>query len=145
MRQKLATLVVSIFTVSGLYFVAAPSVIAADSFELFPNTCERVGDSEVCGPCNDNKDTTLCKDSQSNENPIYGPTGIIATIVNILSIIIGVAAVIIIIIAGIQYMLSTGDPSKVNNAKNAIIYAVVGLIIAVSSQIIVRFVISRIG
>lgn len=96
-------------------------------------------------PCAGNKGATVCEDSKSTTNPVYGPDGIVATVVNILSIIIGVAAVIVIIIAGIQYMLSTGDPTKVNNSKNAILYAVVGLIIAGAAQVIVQFVISKIG
>lgn len=130
----------------GIFAVAAPAPTVS-AFELFGDGCEQIAgtNTEVCGPCKDNPDATACKDSKDGKNPIYGPDGIIATVVNILTLIIGIAAVIVIIIAGIQYMLSTGDPTKVNNSKNAILYAVAGLVIAAMAQIIVRFIISRLS
>lgn len=131
MIGKMKLFIVGLLATFSLSLAFAPSASAA--FSLFGDACRGVSDSAVC------------KDSKNSSNPIYGPNGIVGTVVNILSIIVGVAAVIVIIIAGIQYMLSTGDPSKVNNAKNAILYAVVGLIIAVLSQVIVKFIISRIG
>ena len=98
-------------------------------------------------PCADNSKATVCKDNDPGQtganNRLYGPEGIVTKVVGILAIIIGVAAVIVIIIAGIQYMLSTGDPTKVNNAKNAILYALIGLAIAVFSRTIVVFIISK--
>jgi hypothetical protein len=133
MRQKIAVWIASVFVAMGVLFVMVPSPAYAADFDPFKDACSTA------------KDSTVCKDSKSGANPIYGSDGIVATVVNILSIIIGVAAVIVIIIAGIQYMLSTGDPTKINNAKNAILYAIVGLVIAVMSQVIVRFIISRIG
>lgn len=92
-------------------------------------------------------DSTVCQDGQTSQstsdNSIYGPNGIITKVANIVAIIAGVAAVIIIIIAGMQYMLSTGDPTKVNNAKNAILYAVVGLLVVIVARALVLLVIGR--
>ncbi len=51
--------------------------------------------------------------------------------------IIGAVAVLIVIIAGIRYIVSAGDPQRINTSKNTIIYAVVGLVISVSAYIIV--------
>jgi hypothetical protein len=48
-----------------------------------------------------------------------------------------------IIYGGIQYVISVGDSGKVAKAKNTIIYAVVGLIVAILSYAIVNFVISQ--
>jgi hypothetical protein len=131
MIKNLKLLGISLLMAGAMLFVVTPSV---DAFTLFGDAC--TGEAA---------DSAVCEDSKSGSNPIYGPGGIIATAVTILSIVIGVAAVIVIIIAGIQYMLSTGDPTKVNNAKNAILYAVIGLIIAGLSQVIVQFVITKIG
>lgn len=128
MIRRLKILLTTILSVGFLSFVSAP---VASAFDLFGDACEG------------NPRATVCQDADRGGNPLYGPDGIVTVIVNILSIIIGVAAVIVIIIAGIQYMLSTGDPTKVNNAKNAILYALIGLGIAVAAQIIVRFIISR--
>lgn len=144
MKLKLSALIISIFSITGMVAVTSP-VVSAEPFDFFSSKCEKVKDSELCGPCKGNQDATICQDAKSTGNPIYGPEGVIALAVNILSVIIGVAAVIVIIIAGIQYMLSTGDPTKVNNSKNAILYAIVGLIVAAVSQVIVKFIISKIG
>lgn len=68
---------------------------------------------------------------------------IIQTVINIISIIVGIVAVIMIIIGGFQYITSSGDSGKVSNAKNTILYAIVGLVVVALAQIIVRFVVNR--
>lgn len=64
------------------------------------------------------------------------------TAVNILSLIVGIAAVIMIIYGGLRYITSGGDSGSVGNAKNTIIYAIVGLIIVALAQLIVHFVLN---
>jgi len=54
-------------------------------------------------------------------------------------------AVIIIIVSGIRYATSGGDPQGVASARSAIIYALVALIVAVSTEIIIDFVLRRIS
>ena len=71
-------------------------------------------------------------------------TYIIGTVVNLLSIALGVVAVIMIIIGGIKYVTSSGDASSIGSAKNTIIYALVGLVVAAVAQVLVRFVLSRV-
>jgi hypothetical protein len=71
-------------------------------------------------------------------------SGLFKTIVQILSILAGVAAVIMIIVSGFRYITSGGDPQKVAGAKNALIYALVGLIIAALAQVIVHFVLGKV-
>lgn len=67
---------------------------------------------------------------------------IIKLALTLLSFAAGVAAVIMIVVAGIRYITSGGDASGVKGAKDAIIYAVVGLIVVALSQGIVRLVLS---
>lgn len=64
-------------------------------------------------------------------------------VVNTLLYIVGILSVVMIIYGGIQYTTSAGDAAKVNKAKNTILYAVVGLIIAVLAYAIVNFVVGR--
>ncbi|HJQ09227.1 MAG TPA: pilin [Candidatus Saccharimonadales bacterium] len=66
---------------------------------------------------------------------------IIATAINIISIIVGIAAVIMIMVGGFKYITSGGDSSNLASAKNTIIYAVIGLIIVALAQAIVQFVV----
>jgi len=68
---------------------------------------------------------------------------LIATIVNIFSIVVGIVAVIMIIIGGFKYITSSGDSSNISSAKNTIMYAIVGIVIAALAQVIVRFVLKR--
>ncbi len=81
--------------------------------------------------------------NENGNNSIYGPGGILAKAITILDIIIGVAAVVMIIIGGFTMILSSGDSNNVNSARNTILYAIVGLVIAISGQLIVTFVLNR--
>lgn len=57
----------------------------------------------------------------------------------------GVVSVIMIIIGGLKYITSAGDSGNVSGAKNTILYAIIGLVIVALSQIIVRFVLAKVG
>lgn len=79
-----------------------------------------------------------------------GPTGVtiegvIRDAINLFSWIVGIIAVIMIIIGGLKYITSTGDAGKVDSAKNTILYAVIGIVIAALAQVIVRFVLGEVG
>lgn len=68
---------------------------------------------------------------------------VIRTAIDILSAIGGIAAVIMIVIGGFKYVTSSGDSQSVGNAKNTIIYSLVGLIVIAFAQVIVQFVLER--
>lgn len=68
---------------------------------------------------------------------------IVEQIINILSLVVGVVAVVMIIIGGFKYVTSGGDSGNVTGAKNTILYAVVGLVVVALAQVIVRFVVDR--
>lgn len=68
----------------------------------------------------------------------------IKNVTNTLLLAIGMISVIMIIIGGIRYALSGGDEKAVTAAKDTILYAVVGLVIALLSYAIVNFVLTRI-
>lgn len=72
-------------------------------------------------------------------------TKVVTAAVNILSIIAGIAAVIMLIIAGLKYVTSNGDASSIASAKTSIIYAIVGLVVVALSQAIVQFVLKKAG
>ena len=73
---------------------------------------------------------------------LFGDTGVFKQITNTILYIVGVIAVIVLIIGGIRYLISGGDSKKVTDAKNTVLYAIIGLIIALLSFAIVNFVIS---
>lgn len=70
-------------------------------------------------------------------------SGVIKTVINIMSAIGGVVAIIMIIIGGIRYVTSSGDSNSTAAAKNTIIYALVGLVVIAFAQVIVQFILER--
>ncbi len=72
---------------------------------------------------------------------LFGDTGVFAQISSILLFIIGAVAVIMLIIGGLRYVISAGDASKVQGAKNTILYALVGIVVAILAYAAVNFVI----
>lgn len=68
---------------------------------------------------------------------------VIRTIVNLLSALVGVVAVIMIIVGGFRYITSGGNDTSVTSAKNTILYAIIGLVVVALAQLIVRFTLSK--
>jgi type IV secretion system pilin len=105
---------------------------------------------EVCTGTNipNGTDTLLSPSDATCAGDTTGDTGIsnlLTTIIDIFSVIVGVVAVIMIIYGGFRYIISGGDSGNVSGAKNTIIFALVGLIIVALSQVIVHFVLSKVG
>lgn len=71
-------------------------------------------------------------------------SGVIAGAINLLSVAVGVIAVIMVIIGGLKYIMSSGDSNNINSAKNTILYAIIGLVIVAFAQVIVRFVLDKV-
>lgn len=67
----------------------------------------------------------------------------VKVITNTLLIVIGISAVIMLIIGGFRYVFSAGDQAAVASAKNTILYAIVGIVVAILAFAIVNFVISK--
>lgn len=70
-------------------------------------------------------------------------TKVIRTALQLLSLVAGVIAVIMIIVAGLKYITSQGDSTSTASARKTLIYAIVGLVVVVMAQIIVQFVLKR--
>lgn len=124
----------------SLFFVG----LAALTFILIPahtHAVEVLNNEQVCNNASA-KESAVCKESGETGNPIFGPDGVITFVINILSVIIGVAAVIVIILAGLKFITSGDNPQEVSKAREMIIYAAVGLVIAALSQVLVRFAIA---
>src|SRR5665213_2415046 len=57
--------------------------------------------------------------------------------------IIAAVAVLIIVLAGLKFVTAQGEPQEVAKARSTIIYALIGLVVAVSAEIIVSFVLNK--
>ena len=82
--------------------------------------------------------------ANTGENPESINT-VIQNVIRILLFIVGAAAVIMLIIGGIRYVLSSGDQNAVAGAKNTILYAIIGIIVAVLAWAAVDFVFQQIS
>lgn len=71
---------------------------------------------------------------------LFGDTGIITAVTNTMLFIVGALSVVMIIIGGIRYTISGGNSANVTAAKNTIMYALVGLVIAFLSFAVVNFI-----
>jgi len=72
---------------------------------------------------------------------LFGEAGTFRTLTNVLLFIIGAVSVIMLIIGGLRYVVSGGDSTAVQGAKNTILYAIVGIIVAILAYAVVSFVI----
>lgn len=135
MIQKIKTLMLS------LALVMAPALAAG--FVVTPAYAEVNIGANVCQGADieiDAQDGGANCDEDVNAG---GVNNLLRQIVNIISAIVGVIAVIMIVVGGFKYITSGGDSNKVSSAKNTIIYAIIGLIIVALAQVIVRFVLSQ--
>ena len=73
---------------------------------------------------------------------LFGDTGVFKQVTNTVLYIVGIIAVLMLIIGGIKYVVSGGDAKKVTDAKNTVLYAIIGLVICFLAFAIVNFVIS---
>lgn len=75
---------------------------------------------------------------------LFGDGSIFTTIVNILLFIIGALSVVMLIWGGIRYTTSGGSSSAVTSAKNTIMYAIIGLVVAFLAFAIVNWVLGAV-
>jgi len=76
---------------------------------------------------------------------LFGKNSVFVAIVNTLLFVIGAVAVVMLVYGGIRYTISGGDQKAVTDAKNTILYAVIGIVVAVMAYAIVNFVLTSIN
>lgn len=67
---------------------------------------------------------------------------------NILQIVFGLGAaiaILVVVLGALKYVTSQGDPAEVSKAKNTILYAIIGLVIAAAAFSIVTFVVREVS
>ncbi len=74
---------------------------------------------------------------------LFTDGGVFQTIADVLLFLVGAVSVIMLIIGGIRYVISAGDQQAVTNAKNTILYAIVGIVVAFLAFAAVRFVVDQ--
>jgi hypothetical protein len=75
--------------------------------------------------------------------PTTQTTGALSTALTLAFGVIGVISVVMVVIGGFQFVMSQGDPQATAKARMTIIYAIVGLAVAISAEAIVAFVLNK--
>lgn len=124
--QKIKSAFLSLVLMSGLLIAPAFAVIngGVASAAAKDEICKGINNGAACNTTGDNNLGAWIK-----------------SIVNVILYIIGAIAVVMIVIGGLRYVLSGGDSSQTKSAKDTILYAVIGLVVAVLAYSIVNFVV----
>ena len=100
----------------------------------YANNCD------VSGGISGGKD--CARNDEQPENLFNGDDSVFQTVTNVMLFLIGAISVVMLIYGGIRYTISQGDSTAVTNAKNTIMYAVIGIVIAILAFAIVNFVVT---
>jgi hypothetical protein len=92
----------------------------------------------VFSQCSSNASSVVCKAAGTDS-----ATSMIKTVINTLLYILGIIAVVMIVIGGIRYTTSNGNSSSIKEAKDTILYSVVGLVVALLAFAIVNYVVKQ--
>ena len=122
---------------SGLILSSVLALVA-----VFTPLTPGVSAQPACDPSAGIQGGINCTDTGNTPTELDGQDGIFTTIVNILLFIIGAISVIMLIIGGIRYTISAGDSGNVTAAKNTILYAIIGLVVAFLAYAIVNWVLN---
>lgn len=132
-------ILIAVFAVIGVGTLFLSSLQTLNAQSIADNVCKGILSTET-GNFDPNVRAGSC--AESGERSL---SGMARRIIDIFSIVVGTVSVIMIIIGGFRYIISGGDSTGVTAAKNTILYAIVGLVIVLFSQVIVRFVISNVN
>ena len=114
------------------FFVAAvPGRVLADGVE--------VGNDRACSELED-KEALAAAGCPIGEEVRVGE--IVQNIINIVIAILGIVAVLFVVIGAVGYTTSQGDPTKTKKARDTIVYAILGVVLAGLAYTIVNFVLS---
>lgn len=84
------------------------------------------------------------KPDSAPKGALFGHGSIFNAVTNVLVFVVGAISVIMVIIGGLLYVLSSGDGKNTARAKDTILYAVIGLVVALFAYAIVNFVLTRV-
>lgn len=145
----------AVFVVAILSLALAPfkySVVAATACEPDPANplkcfCEEVN-RDIAGASKDSKKICKINDTENasgSQRGLLGENGIIKKVLNLLSWITGFLAAIYLIVGGFKIITSSGDSDSVASGRKMIVYAMVGVLVVISSNLIINLVIGAVN
>ncbi len=131
--------ILSLVAVFALAFGALGLASSHSSAALNGQVCDGIRTVIDGEPVNGSADAD-CSGGEDGTNTL---SKTINSVINLFSLIVGAASVIMIIYGGFKYITSGGNDDATKSAKNTILYALVGLIIVLLAQTIVKFVFGK--
>jgi hypothetical protein len=129
MKKKLCALLVTL----GLLVPTMALPATAGAVNVFQACGQGAGASDVC------------KEQGANAHGSNPFLHAIKVVLDILTIIVGIAAVIMLIFSGLKMIWAQGDTQAIKSARDGIIGAAVGIAVAALAQAMVVFVLNKIG
>ena len=126
--KRIKYIILTLGIIAGFGLAALPSSVGARALDVFDDACS--GSAST---------TALCEDRNNEQIQ-----GFVKNLVNVMLYVLGAISVIVIIFAGIFYVMSMGDATAITKAKNTLLYAVIGLVVALLAYAIVNFVLAAI-
>lgn len=85
--------------------------------------------------------------AKGNSQPLnlFGSLGVFTIISNTMLFIVGALSVLMLIIGGLRYVISGGNTAAVASAKNTVLYAIVGLVVALLAYAAINFVLTALA
>jgi len=112
-------------------------ILLSSTFSALPGTVLAANAVEqACSGLNSLSPSNSCGTGQASVN------NIVASVTKLISYIVGAVAVLVIIFAGFRFITSGGSNENTNSARNMILYAIIGLAVAVLAQLIVHYAIN---
>jgi len=136
--KKILGIVSAFAFVVGLAALTPASSSAAEN-ALNGRVCDGIN-TVITGESQTGGNADSCTNGEDGQDALAKT---INSIINLFSLIVGAASVIMIIYGGFKYITSGGNDDATKSAKNTILYALVGLIIVLVAQTIVKFVFSK--
>lgn len=137
MKYTRLILCFAVIMFTGLVAFQSSHTEAFDPFNRLPNTAKV---KKLCSTANTNT-SPGCK--KYTANPFAGNNGVIIRAALIVDWVVGVTAVAVMMYAGFLFMTSRGDVQKTITARQTMLYASVGVVVALAGQAIIAFGLNR--
>jgi hypothetical protein len=133
--KKVTLIVVGILAAVGIVGFLSPVSLALD--------CNNPATAAEQSQCAVNAaETGSATSGKTNGNTLASTIG---TVIDVMLFIVGILCVIMIIYGGISYVMSASDSNKIKKARDTIVYAVVGLIVAILGFALVNWVVGSLS
>lgn len=135
---KLKKIIFAIIMVATFTFVGIGENSVQAQNTIYDNVCRNFSGSKPpgCNPTSQQLDKP--GRGSSNPNETY-----VRTLVNAFIVVAGTLSVIFLLIGAIRYITATGNSARIQQAKDTVLYSIIGLIVVALAVPISDFVIDR--